>query len=206
MWRHLKLVCHFRPVTSYLLMVSGQRALRVHSCNSWYYTASCFYCFCPQKSSYRSLLLFEMRGSHTDSRRLLFPGKCRTSPCSSKQFLMLQHIRAVTCRYLVKQLNNNAGNKKGQKLKSSPVQRASEEGRTETDRLNPSTFNFAVKSSSTSFHHLDVKDCFSKIWLYMGLFFSYLFKESIWRRVKRELVILQGMFSIDAFSFFIAGW
>lgn len=70
------------------------------------------------------------------------------------------------------------------------MQKAGKEGRKERDTLIQSTFNFAVKSSSTSFHNLQVKDCFSKIWLYMGLFFSHFFKKSIWRRAKRQLIIL----------------
>jgi len=65
------------------------------------------------------------------------------------------------------------------------------------------TFDFAVKPSSTSFHNLHVKDCFSKIWLYVGLFLSHFFKEGIWRRVKMSLIVLQGMFSKDAFCLFL---
>lgn len=65
------------------------------------------------------------------------------------------------------------------------MQKAGKEGKKETGMLIQSTFNFAVKSSSTSFHNLHVKDGFSKIWLYVGLFFSHFFKESIWRRAKR---------------------
>lgn len=61
------------------------------------------------------------------------------------------------------------------------MQKVDKEGKKETDTLIQSTFNFAVKSSSTSFHNFHVKDFFSKIWLYVGLFFSHFFEESIWR-------------------------
>lgn len=112
---------------------------------------------------------------------------------------------------LVKKNDTNTAIKKNRKvlhystaieLHYSTVQKGGREGKKES-RIIQCTFDFAVKPSSAAFHNLHVKDCFSKIWLYMGLFLSHFFKESIWRRVKMSLIVLQGIFSKDAFCLFL---
>lgn len=96
-------------------------------------------------------------------------------PCCDMQILVKKNDTNTTIKKKEK--------KKKKELGYSTVQNGGREGKKEI-MLIQCTFDFAVKPSSTSFHNLHVKDCFSKIWLYVGLFFSHFFKESIWRRVK----------------------
>lgn len=115
-----------------------------------------------------------------------------THPCCDMQILVKKNDTNTTIKkkkksYVTAQCRKVAG----------------KEGKKEM-MLIQCTFDFAVKPSSTSFHNLHVKDCFSKVWLYMGLFLSHFFKEGIWRRVKMSLIVLQGMFSKDAFCLFLS--